>query len=66
MNAALSLLRERGMPRSSMIAEHAARSYKSFDEDAFHPWTLAQHETDYWRAHTAAYLRFYANALAKC
>jgi poly(3-hydroxybutyrate) depolymerase len=30
-----------------------------------HVWP-GEHETDYWRAHTAAYLRFYAGALAKC
>ncbi len=30
-----------------------------------HIWPGA-HESDYWRAHTAAYLRFYADALARC
>jgi poly(3-hydroxybutyrate) depolymerase len=30
-----------------------------------HVWP-GEHETAYWRAHTAAYLRFYADALARC
>ncbi|MEA2423486.1 MAG: hypothetical protein QOF55_2585 [Thermoleophilaceae bacterium] len=30
-----------------------------------HVWKGA-HETAYWRAHTASYLRFYAGALARC
>jgi S-formylglutathione hydrolase FrmB len=30
-----------------------------------HAWP-GSHETAYWRAHTAAYLRFYARALARC
>lgn len=30
-----------------------------------HIWP-GEHESDYWRAHTAAYLRFYADALARC
>jgi pimeloyl-ACP methyl ester carboxylesterase len=30
-----------------------------------HVWPGA-HETDYWRAHTASYLRFYADALGRC
>lgn len=30
-----------------------------------HVWDGA-HEGDYWRAHVAQYLRFYANALARC
>jgi S-formylglutathione hydrolase FrmB len=32
---------------------------------AFHIWP-GSHSMDYWRAHTAAYLRFYADALAAC
>jgi poly(3-hydroxybutyrate) depolymerase len=30
-----------------------------------HVWP-GEHETEYWRAHTARYLRFYAGALAHC
>ncbi len=30
-----------------------------------HVWP-GRHETAYWRAHTASYLRFYARALARC
>jgi enterochelin esterase-like enzyme len=30
-----------------------------------HVWS-GKHETAYWRAHTARYLKFYANALARC
>jgi poly(3-hydroxybutyrate) depolymerase len=30
-----------------------------------HVWP-GEHETEYWRAHTAQYLRFYAGALARC
>src|SRR3954469_927056 len=30
-----------------------------------HVWP-GEHETEYWRAHTARYLRFYAAALARC
>ena len=30
-----------------------------------HVWP-GEHETAYWRAHTASYLRFYAGALARC
>jgi enterochelin esterase-like enzyme len=30
-----------------------------------HVWP-GKHDTAYWRAHTARYLRFYANALARC
>jgi enterochelin esterase-like enzyme len=32
---------------------------------SFHIWPGA-HAMDYWRAHTAAYLRFYAAALESC
>jgi len=30
-----------------------------------HVWK-GEHESEYWRAHTGAYLRFYADALARC
>jgi enterochelin esterase-like enzyme len=30
-----------------------------------HVWP-GEHETEYWRAHTRQYLRFYADALARC
>ena len=46
--AALSVILRSGGSRSIMMAEHIARSYKSMQRDAFHLWTIAQNENDYW------------------
>jgi hypothetical protein len=60
--AALSVIQKLGMNRDRMMSEHKARFYKSVDRDAFHPWTIAQSETDFWLRSHVMYL---ANVLRK-
>ncbi|TYC78784.1 hypothetical protein [Novosphingobium sp. BW1] len=54
--AAVTILRQRGLSREEMLAEHRARGYRSVDDDALHPWTIAQSETDYWLRSHVGYL----------
>ena len=54
--AALSVLRRRSLDREEMLSEHRARSFKSDERDALHPWTIAQNETDYWLRSCVQYL----------
>lgn len=54
--AAITILRRRGLNRDEMLVEHRARQYKAIDEDALHPWTIAQSETDYWLRSHVGYL----------
>lgn len=54
--AAVTIVRQRGMRRSEIIEEHRARNYESVEEDALHPWTIAQSETDYWLRSHIGYL----------
>lgn len=54
--AALHVLRQRGLTRDELLAEHQARKYHCDDTDAFHPWTIAQSETDYWLRSQVQYL----------
>ena len=54
--AAVSTVRQRGLTRPEMIEEHRARSYKSVAEDALHPWTIAQKETEFWLRLHVGYL----------
>lgn len=54
--AAVTILRRRGLSRQEVLEEHRARGYKSVDDDALHPWTIAQSETDYWLRSHVGYL----------
>jgi hypothetical protein len=60
--AALSVIQKLGMTRDQMQSEHKARSYKNVERDAFHPWTIAQNETDFWLRSHVMYL---ANIIRK-
>jgi hypothetical protein len=60
--AALSVIRKIGMNRDQMLSEHMARSFRSVARDAFHPWTIAQNETDFWLRSHVVYL---ANIIRK-
>jgi len=53
---ALSVIHQQGLNREDMINEHRARSYKTEKKDAFHPWTIAQNETDHWLCSSIQYL----------
>jgi predicted esterase len=52
-------------PFASADAELVRALRASGAEVSSHVWP-GRHETEYWRAHTASYLRFYADALARC
>ena len=54
--AAVTILRRRGLTRDSMLEEHRARGYRAVDDDALHPWSIAQSETDYWLRSHIGYL----------
>ncbi|RWP58168.1 hypothetical protein [Mesorhizobium sp.] len=54
--AALHVIRERGLSRDEMLEEHRSRSYRSDSSDAFHPWSIAQSETDNWLRSDVFYL----------
>lgn len=60
--AAVTILRRQGLDRDEMLDEHRARRFRSVDEDALHPWTIAQSETDYWLRSHVGYL---ANVLRR-
>jgi len=48
LSVAVSSLREKSLAREEMLGAHHARGCRSMSEDALHPWTIAQSETDYW------------------
>ena len=54
--AAVTILRRQNLTRQQVLAEHRARRYKAVDEDALHPWTIAQSETDFWLRSHVGYL----------
>lgn len=54
--AAVTLLQRQGLTREHMIQAHRARHCKSVADDALHPWTIAQSETDYWLFSHVVYL----------
>ncbi|MFA6125611.1 MAG: hypothetical protein WCS75_07455 [Sphingomonas sp.] len=54
--AAVTIIRRQGFSREAMLQEHRARGYRSIDDDALHPWTIAQSETDYWLRSHVGYL----------
>ncbi|ESY01513.1 hypothetical protein [Mesorhizobium sp. LNJC405B00] len=54
--AALHVIHERGLSRNAILEEHRSRSHRSDPSDAFHPWTIAQSETDYWLRSEVLYL----------
>jgi hypothetical protein len=54
--AAVTILRARGLTRAEMLEEHRARRYQSVEDDALHPWTIAQSETDFWLRSHIGYL----------
>jgi hypothetical protein len=54
--AAVTILRRQGLNRKEILDEHRSRGFKSIDEDALHPWTIAQSETDYWLRSHVCYL----------
>lgn len=54
--AALHVLRDRGLTRAEVLAEHRARRYRVDRTDALHPWSIAQSETDYWLRSEVLYL----------
>ncbi|CTQ62801.1 hypothetical protein [Roseibium album] len=56
MQAAVSILRRQGFTRQEMLERHRARHYKAVNEDALHPWTIAQSETDFWLRSHIGYL----------
>lgn len=56
--AAVSILRRRNLTRQKILDEHRARHYKAVDDDALHPWTIAQNETDYWLRSHVGYLAY--------
>jgi hypothetical protein len=60
--AALSVIQLRGLTRDQMQSEHRARSYQSVEHDAFHPWTIAQSETDLW---LSSHIMYLTNILGK-
>ncbi|MFY0677878.1 MAG: hypothetical protein JXR18_11395 [Neptuniibacter sp.] len=56
LDAALSILFDQGVTRSQMFDEYRKRGNKSVSNDAFHPWTIAQNETDFWLRGSISYL----------
>lgn len=54
--AALHVIKQTGLSQEEMRQQHRARHYQSDATDAFHPWTVAQSETDYWLASHVEYL----------
>lgn len=56
IQAAVTILRQQGLTREEMLDEHRARHCKSISDDALHPWTIAQSETDYWLRSHVGYL----------
>ncbi len=54
--AALSVIQAQGLGREEMLSQHRARRYASVKRDAFHPWTIAQNETDFWLRSSIVYL----------
>jgi hypothetical protein len=54
--AAVTILRRQNLTRQEVLEEHRARNYKAVDEDALHPWTIAQSETDFWLRSHVGYL----------
>lgn len=54
--AAVTILRRQNLTRQEMLEEHRARHYQAVDDDALHPWTIAQSETDYWLRSQVGYL----------
>ncbi|MGY3478737.1 hypothetical protein [Bradyrhizobium ottawaense] len=54
--AALHIIDQRGLTQDEMLEEHRARSFHSDPSDAFHPWTIAQSETDFWLRSEVQYL----------
>ena len=54
--AAVTILRQHSLTREEMLREHRARHFKSVDDDALHPWTIAQSETDFWLRSHVGYL----------
>lgn len=54
--AALHVIGQRGLTQAEMLDEHRARSFRSDPSDAFHPWTIAQSETDFWLRSDVQYL----------
>ena len=55
-HAAILTIQRSGMDREKLIEEHRARGYKCIAEDALHPWTIAQSETDFWIRSSVLYL----------
>lgn len=52
LSAAVSIIRDHGWTRGEMQRTHRTRSYQSVEDDALHPWTISQSETDFWlRSH---------------
>lgn len=54
--AALHVIGQSGLTQAEMLEEHRARSFHSDASDAFHPWTIAQSETDFWLRSDVQYL----------
>ncbi|EJT01461.1 hypothetical protein [Rhizobium sp. CCGE 510] len=54
--AALHVIKQSGLSQEEMREQHRARHYQSDASDAFHPWTVAQSETDYWLESHVRYL----------
>lgn len=54
--AAVSILRDQGETRASLLEAHYARRYRVVASDALHPWSIAQNETDYWLRSHVVYL----------
>tara|TARA_R110002049_G_scaffold66453_3_gene173415 strand:+ start:423 stop:2243 length:1821 start_codon:yes stop_codon:yes gene_type:complete len=53
---AVSIVRREAMNREKLLTEHRARDHRSVSDDALHPWTIAQSETDYWLRSSMVYL----------
>ena len=54
--AALDVIQRNWSDRNQMLAEYRTRSYKCDRNDGFHPWIIAQNETDYWLRNTVLIL----------